>query len=419
MGCRSLHSRNLHACKHLQACAPVYMQAYGLVVILWRACKDVFSCAPSLLYGLWRPLCLMCCVWCFCLACIPSAGMAAQAPSPWNYAKPGLPLSSTHQDAGAAQTRGAFGQGEYAGGTLELKTQHDWSLRIREAAVAKGEMVTLEEIAYPVGDIPASVWNSLRSQALWPAPPEPGKPLQINKARLARALRDTLGDMAQRCVLPGALAIQRGGAVFSEEDLRKYVVSFLTPQTNSMPGTAEWTDFRLPPYIFLEHVHQKVTLEPGTLAPGRVTFRFIVQEPDGSVVRRAAGAAFLNLWVKVPSTARSLNKGDSLHVQDITFSRVNAAFLKSMPWDGKGGPWQLARPIAAGQVIYSTDLLGESMVQRGDIVNLIYAKGAIRMEIKAEALSDGAPGAIIAVRNLQSKKQIYATVRNSTTVIIE
>ncbi len=344
---------------------------------------------------------------------------SAHAASQWNYARPGLPLSPQQQGAGAGHVRNAIGQGNYAGGTLELRNKHDWGLHIRSAAVAHGEMVLLKEIAEPVGPIPQGLWNSLKDQALWPAPPEEGKPLQINKARLARALRETLGETAKRCILPNSLAIQRGGVLLTEHDLQKYVVNYLTPQTNAMPGTAEWTEFRLPPYVFLAHGHQKVSLEPGNLAPGRVTFRFLVQEPDGRIVRRVAGAAFLNLWVEVPAVVRPMNKGDQLHVQDITFMRINAAFLQAMPWDGKGGPWQLARNLGTGETIYSTDLLGVAMVRKGAIVNLVYAKGNIRMEVKAESLQDGAPGSIIAVRNLQSKKQVYGTVRDSRTVVIE
>ncbi len=343
----------------------------------------------------------------------------ALAAAQWNYAKPGLPLSPQQQGVGAGQTRNAIGQGKYAGGALELRNSHDWGLHIRSAAVAHGDMVLLKDIADPVGPIPDGLWNSLKDQALWPAPPEPGKPLQINKARLGRALRETLGETAKRCILPSSLVIQRDGVLLTENDLQQYVVNYLTPQTSAMPGTAEWTEFRLPPYIFLAHGHQKVSLEPGNLAPGRVTFRFLVQEPDGRVVRKVAGAAFLNLWVEVPAAARPMNKGDQLHVNDITFMRVNAAFLQAMPWDGKGGPWQVARNLGTGETIYSTDLLGVAMVRKGSIVNLVYAKGNVRMEVKAESLVDGAPGSIIPVRNLQSKRQVYGTVRDSRTVVIE
>ncbi len=343
----------------------------------------------------------------------------AYGASQWNYAKAGLPINNAQQNAGAANVRNTFGKGEYAGGNLQLNTTHDWRLQIRSAAVAQGEMVTLADIADPYGPVPAGLWEAIKDQPLWPAPPEVGKPLQINKARLGKALRDTLGDTASKCVLPNSLAIQRGGVVLTEHDLRKYVVNFLTPQTNAMPGTAEWADFRLPPYIFLAHGQQRVNLEPGSVAPGRVTFRFVIQEADGTVVRRAAGAAFLNLWVEVPAAARPLNQGDSLHVQDITFVRVNAAHLTSMPWDGKGGPWQMVRSVGTGQTIYSTDLLGIAMVRKGSIVNLIYARGNVRIEVKAESLADGAPGTIIPVRNLQSKKQVYGTIRDNKTVMAE
>ncbi len=351
--------------------------------------------------------------------CIHVSVQSAYAAQQWNYARPGLPLNNTYKTPGASRTRSNFGEGEYAGGTLQLQNTHDWRLQIRTAAAVAGEMVTLADIADPHGPIPIGLWDSIKNQPLWPAPPEPGKPLQINKARLGRALRDTLGDVASKCVLPASLAIQRGGVVLTEHDLRKYVVGFLTPQTNAMPGTAEWTEFRLPPYIFLAHGQQRVNLEPGRVAPGRVTFRFVIQEPDGRVVRRAAGAAFLNLWVEVPAAARPLNQGDALHVDDITFVRVNAAHLTAMPWDGKGGPWQMVRSVGMGQTIYSTDLLGVSMVRKGSIVNLIYAKGNIRIEVKAECLADGAPGTIIPVRNLHSKKQVYATIRDSKTVMAD
>ena len=59
------------------------------------------------------------------------------------------------------------------------------------------------------------------------------------------------------------------------------------------------------------------------------------------------------------------------------------------------------------------------MVRRGDVVTLIYARGNLRMTTQAEALSDGEPGGTIAVRNLQSKKQVYAKVKDGGTVIIE
>lgn len=303
---------------------------------------------------------------------------------------------------------------------LQMLGQNDWRLKIESAAVALNDSVFLGDIATPLGHMDETLWQDLSRRALWAAPEQEGKPMQVNRSRLAQALRQALGkDIAGRCILPTSLVIQRGGLVFREDVLRDYVVKSLTPQLSAMPGEAQLTEFRLPEYIFLEHAQQQIQLEPGKLAPGRITLRFAVKEADGTVLRRVAGTVNLQLWVTVPAAMRVMSKGENLTPEAVTFMRVNAATLKDMPWDGQGGPWRLARGLSAGEPILQSDLQSQLMVRRGDVVTLIYARGNLRMTTQAEALSDGEPGVTIAVRNLQSKKQVYAKVKDGGTVIIE
>ncbi len=295
----------------------------------------------------------------------------------------------------------------------------DWRLKILSAAIADGENVLLDEIAVPLGNIDPNLWENLRNRELWAAPPEGSKPLQINKTRLSQALREALGqDYANRCILPTSLVIQRGGVVFREDDLRDYVVKSLTPQLAAMPGEGELSDFRLPEYIFLANAGQQIQLEPGKLAPGRVPLRFAIQEADGTTLRRVSGVCKLTLWVTVPHTARPVNKGETLAPEDVTFMRANAAQMKDAPWDGRGGPWQVIRAINKGEPILQSDLASRSMVRRGNILTLNYSRGNLHMTIQAEALADGEPGQTIPVRNLQTKKQVYATVKDGSTVEI-
>ena len=159
-------------------------------------------------------------------------------------------------------------------------------------------------------------------------------------------------------------------------------------------------------------------LEPGKLAPGRVPLRFAVQEADGTVLRRVAGTATLALWLTVPTAAQSMNKGDALTAQSVTFMRVNAGQLRDLPWDGHGGPWQLARAINAGDTILQSDLANQLMVKRGDVVTLIFSRNNLRITTQAQALADGEPGATIPLRNLQTKKQVFGIVKNGNTVEI-
>ena len=98
--------------------------------------------------------------------------------------------------------------------------------------------------------------------------------------------------------------------------------------------------------------------------------------------------------------------------------KINASQLRELPWDGRGGPWQLNRALNTGEPILQSDLVSQLMVKRGDVVSLVYIKGNLRITTQAQALGDGEPGATIAVRNLQTKKQVYGTVKDGGTVEI-
>ena len=111
-----------------------------------------------------------------------------------------------------------------------------------------------------------------------------------------------------------------------------------------------------------------------------------------------------------------MNKGAALTAQSVTFLRVNAGRLQEVPWDGRGGPWKLARSLNTGEPIVQSDLVSQLMVSHGDIVTLVFAKGNLRITAQAQVMADGEPGASVPVRNLQTKKQVYATVRDGSTV---
>lgn len=334
-----------------------------------------------------------------------------------------LPLAEGAQNERAAKVRNMIAEGETPlarpGTEAPLGAAGGWRLKIAPAAITEGENVRLGDIASPIGEIDPLLWDELKNRELWAAPPEEGKPLQINKSKLSQALRQALGaENSSRCILPTSLVIQRGGIVFNEDDLRKYVVNSLAPQLAAMPGEAELTDFRLPQYIFLAHDQQQVQLEPGKLTPGRVPLKFAVREADGNVLRRVAGTAKLTLWITTPAASRPINKGETLAPDSVTFMRVNAAQMKDVPWDGQGGPWQVIRSIGTGEPILQSDLVSKMMVRRGNILTLKYQRGNLSMTIQAEALADGSPGQTIPVRNLQTKKQVYATVKDGGTVVI-
>lgn len=295
-----------------------------------------------------------------------------------------------------------------------------WRIKLYEAAVIPGDMVRLQDIGQVFGTPPPGVWEQLGPRELWTAPPESGKALQINRNKLEQALRQTLGDVADLCVLPGkGMVLQRGGQVLREDDLRALVVRELTPQIRAMDGNAELSDFRLPAYAFLSHSGQQVVLEPPNLAPGRVSLRFSVMEVDGRAIRKFTGTMMLDLWKEVACPTKPVNRGDAMGPDNVTWVRKNMVHVRGDLWDGRGGPWQATRVLLPDQPIYRTDLVPLAALKKGTIINLVYANGAVQLTTKAEALSDGALGETIAVRNLQSGKQVYATITDANTAHVK
>ena len=293
-----------------------------------------------------------------------------------------------------------------------------WRIKIHEAAIVSGERVRLAEIASPVGRVDQAAWNEIGARELWQAPPQPLKPMLINKPKLKEALAQYLGEDAELCILPSALAIQQGGAVVLQDELVRHVVNSLTPRVAALGGEAEFKDAQAPQYVFLSDPANTLDVEigPNGLKPGRVSFRIREIGLDGRVIHRVAASVQLDLWKTVPAAARPLNSNEELKVQDITFVRKNLAYLREEAWDGKGGPWRIKRPVGANEPIYTANIEGMPLIKRGDKVSLIFKGKHVHLHVQAEAMADGGYDASIPVRNLQTKVQVFARIVDAKTV---
>ncbi|MGE4469510.1 MAG: flagellar basal body P-ring formation chaperone FlgA [Desulfovibrio sp.] len=294
-----------------------------------------------------------------------------------------------------------------------------WSLRIREAACVEGERVRLGDIAEPVGRIDLGVWRELAEQTLWQGPQYSGRQQALPRRQIARMLEYYVPEVADACVLPGRLVVQRGGRVFEGRTLQRLVVDFLTPRAASLGGDPEVKDVRVPSFIFLDDPFDKLEVAlSNDLRPGRVTMLIRAVGQDGRITRRVAASAFVNLWKAVPCAAQPINRYDSVTPDKIQFMRKNLAYLGEV-WDGRsGGPYRMTRSVGTGRPLEMEFLESEPMVSRGDQVNLVYRGPRITLAVKAEALADGDQGQTVEVRNLQSSKTVLATVVDRNTVMV-
>ncbi|MDL2317248.1 flagellar basal body P-ring formation chaperone FlgA [Desulfovibrio sp. OttesenSCG-928-A18] len=294
-----------------------------------------------------------------------------------------------------------------------------WRIRFLDTAIVHGDRVLLGEVAVPLGDMPEATWNELSRRELWPAPSEDGKPVNMTRPRLQEAVMRTMRDLAPYCLFPGSMALQRGGYFMDKAEIQQLVERQLATHLASLPGEGQLRDFRLPQQVFLTDAAQELELEaPRKITPGRLSLRFLVKDLDGAVRQKLTGSVFVDCWLDVPCSTVTMNRDDLIEHTKITHKRMNLAGLRGRPWDGLGGPWRVIRPIAVDQVIYQQDLAHVPTVRKGGIVTLLYMGPTIRLTVQAQAMSDGAAGETIMVRNLQSKKEVYGVVRDSSTILV-
>lgn len=293
-----------------------------------------------------------------------------------------------------------------------------WQALVRDAVCVKGPDVLLGEIADPVDAAARGQWESLSTIKLWQASDRQGHVVTVNRDKLEKVLRYYLGDMAGNLVLPNQMAVQTGGKVVGGRELKERIVAFLTPRAKDLGGDVEFKELQMPGHVFLQSALDELVISMNSdLKPGRNEIALSGIGPDGRVLSRRSAVVFADVWKAVPVAARPLNRMERLTKDKVSFRRVNLAY-KPEVWDGTGGPWRMARTLGRGQVFTRSHLEPVPLIEKGEMVTLVYSGPRVRLSIKAEALGEGGAGQLVQVRNVQSNKVIMATVVDSDTVVV-
>lgn len=138
------------------------------------------------------------------------------------------------------------------------------------------------------------------------------------------------------------------------------------------------------------------------------------------VVRQGSSAAALTqtsasvsrpgATVEVLTYARSLASGDVVQPEDVVWSQVQAHQAPA------GGPQDAAdviglsarRAMRAGTPVQSRDLTAPEVIARGDMVQVAFISGGVRLTVTGRATRDAAMGEPVIVTNLDSGRAIDA-----------
>ncbi len=115
------------------------------------------------------------------------------------------------------------------------------------------------------------------------------------------------------------------------------------------------------------------------------------------------------VWVATRRLARGETPDASA---DLEKRRLNVLAERQSPIPARTAldGYEFAQTVAAGQPLTWRDLSPRTLVHRGQVVNVVAADGPFSISMKALATQDGANGAMVRVRNLNSQRDIEARV---------
>ena len=176
-------------------------------------------------------------------------------------------------------------------------------------------------------------------------------------------------------------------------------------QRSEIQGRHEIRVNRLDPRLRLPLCDQPLTtsLESPAQPLGRVTTRV---RCDGSAPWTVFVPAEVRLYRPVVVLTRPLKRMSVVKATDLSLverdvGQLGQNFLTDL---------KLTRQLGSDQILLSTHLQVAEVIRRGDQV-VISARGAsVSVRMPGEALTDGAPGEQINVRNLRSQRVVRARV---------
>lgn len=129
----------------------------------------------------------------------------------------------------------------------------------------------------------------------------------------------------------------------------------------------------------------------------------------------------LALFGEVVTLAKPLPRDTVLAAEDLTLSRRNIGMLGEgligRPEDAIGK--QLQTTLQVGSLLYEKLLKSPPLVKRGDRVTIRAKSAHLQVNVNGEIQNAGGKGEQVRVKNLMSRKELYARVLSPTVVEVE
>jgi len=153
----------------------------------------------------------------------------------------------------------------------------------------------------------------------------------------------------------------------------------------------------------------QVSMSAGTKLKGNTSLSVSCRSPQKWKIHVAAhiDGQVNALVARHPIPRGTVIQNDALKFVLRRYSQLNYGYYGSAKLLAN---MEAKRNIKAGQVLTPNLVRAQKMVLRGEHITIVAQNGGINLRVKGKALMDGQIGQTIKVKNLNSKKLIYARV---------
>ena len=267
---------------------------------------------------------------------------------------------------------------------------------LKERLVTTDGVITLSDLFENAGEA---------ADAVVARAPAPGERLSLDPAAVAAAAaKHGLSWTNPSRVL--RLTIERAGRAVSAAELSELIEEILFVETGEIHA-ATLSNRGLALHAPLDAVGgpELISFEHDSRSG---LFRAEVAAWPGGAPSPISGRA--HRVVEVPVLARAVARGEIVTADDLEIRRLPAPNVRADVLVAASDIEGMAarRALRAGTSLRAFDLTAPVVIERGDIVSLVFESGALQLTVRARALADVGAGETGRFVNLQSNRTVEA-----------
>ena len=126
------------------------------------------------------------------------------------------------------------------------------------------------------------------------------------------------------------------------------------------------------------------------------------------------------LWKNVWVAGRPISRGMLLPEAKLEQQRLDIIKNRRDLWDGNPSDNRLwfQEVVSPGRMIYARSVGMKPVVRRGGLAKAVVTNGSLTVSANVKVLEDGAPGDVVRVQNMATRKELIGEVIDEKTVKI-